>query len=91
MVDEEGGHPGLSGAQQAFPGLEALLTVPFSFIAKYTHNKKEAEALVQISLLAVRLDSLLDSLRVAADHAATLASPPSSPYWTSFNSNVGTT
>jgi hypothetical protein len=40
MVDEEGGHPGLGGAQQAFPGLEALLTVPFSFIAKYTHNKK---------------------------------------------------
>ncbi len=50
--------------------LEDLLTVPLPFLARHTHNKKEAEAVLQVSLVAARLDSLLACLRTAADHAA---------------------
>lgn len=43
-------------------------TLKLSFYPS-THSR-EAEALIQVSLIAARLDSLLDCLRTAADHAA---------------------
>lgn len=54
----------------ALPTLEALLSVPLAFIARHTSNRREAEALLQVSLLAARLDSLLSCLGTAARQAA---------------------